>query len=305
MKYSSAQLFLAAGIGPLTVMGAISCSCETSSPSEPPPVQVPINYRAPDYYSFVPAETFRSLPKGPNGEKYLPAPQAIISVSGNTGEALYLLNFNGQWPPKVESLHEPIGEIASSLWSFKQEYSLFAAGTSESGSIATWIAATPDTTIENLLSVTDQHTSIGSQTPVDVVIWRERAWNVGRFARLYSGRPNSSLLADIYSEYAADGYPMLIINNTSPWSCSLTGQFDASAMASETLSTNDVACVVADEQYARLHSRVGLCVQRNTLWGTALEMVESRVARVSEIVLLFNCGDHADGTLDLTLNYRK
>ena len=98
---------------------------------------------------------------------------------------------------------------------------------------------------------------------------------------------------------------MLIINNTSPWSCSLTGQFDASAMASETLSTNDVACVVADEQYARLHSRVGLCVQRNTLWGTALEMVEARVARVSEIVLLFNCGDHADGTLDLTLNYRK
>lgn len=295
----------AIGLG-LGIVCMVIYSCRTSQPTEvpcalaPPSAQALSCSGAPAYRSLIPAELSLSLPTGPNGESHFPAPQAVISVDDTMGRLLYLFDYGVGQPAPDVVLSASLEETGSALWSYKQNFSSSMVDSGHSGLITTWILPSANTSVANLLTITDQRSSINTGEPVDIVVW-----NDGQGAHLYSSSQRSSLLQDIYTEYAIDGYPILIVNGSTLWSCSLTGSFDASLIPAQTLTSDEIVCASVDERYARVHVRVGICVLPSTKWGAVLESVNARIDRVSELALLLNCGDNIDGTLDLAVKNRR
>lgn len=285
--------------GQWLLMGVWVTACGTPSPVEAPSAPAPFDQGEPSPYSFFSYERWRSLPSGPNGEHHLPNPQAVIFVEGETGVVTFLHDYGGESTGRLNPLPSSIEEVDSMVRDYKMNWESFVSGTPVSGLITTSIVPTADTPVTSLLALTDQGSSMNTSAPTELVLWQG-----GEGARLYFSRHSAMLLHEIYTEFASDGYPILIVNNQALWSCALTAPMDPSLIPAERLTPSLVACLPVDEREARYHVRVGVCVAPDTAWGAVLDTLKARMARVSELVLLFNCGDNPDGSLDLSVKYR-
>lgn len=230
----------------------------------------------------------------------MPTPHAVISVDKGSVRVLdaVMCERGSTEPMTTEPM--PLAQGLDTLRAIKRSHQEFAYAKGWHGYTTTWILPTKDTELSTVVALGTWPASPDFDSYTDVVVWGSLKTGV-HGARLRMSPQTWSMLLALYDEYTSDGTPILILNGASDWSCAPTGEYDPLLNREGRLTAAQIMCTPADARHALTHVRVGVCVQPEASWGEVIAAIDARVARVSEIVLMFNCGDNADGTLPLSL----
>lgn len=272
----------------------------TSCSGRPAPNEFQHTARQPFQAEFSPEyfyqDSWQTLPDGPDGEQ-LPSPHLVISLTKDSGRILHSVVYGEEVPALDQTISFQLSLSADAVKRFKDSFAQFSSTHDMLGDTTTWIVPSKETDLETLILFADPHTSLFMPSPTDIVVWR-----TGQGAKLFLSHAGVPLLLDLYSEYLSDGYPMLILNRDTQMSCAISGPFDRNLVYTSALTAAAVRCIPVESDHAVAHVRVGVCVQPSMTWGDAIEAIDSKLARVSEIVLLMNCREGIDSTLDLSLS---